>query len=77
METNLVPPHALERALTHLRNGGRLVIAAYGRPMILDGKALKRFEAAGYWLLKEDGDGYRLRSGKSSVYILPGLLRFA
>ena len=43
---------------------------------MIDRKVLKRFEHAGAWLLREEGDGYRMRSGKSSVYLFPGQLRF-
>jgi hypothetical protein len=34
------------------------------------------FEKAGAWLLKEDGDGYRMASGRSSVYLFAGQLRY-
>jgi hypothetical protein len=46
----------------------------YTRITIIDRKCLLRFENAGEWLLKERGDGYQLRSGRGSVYLMPGLL---
>ena len=47
------------------------------RVTVIDAKAVARFAKAGEWLLKEDGAGYRLRSGKGSVYLFPGQLKFA
>jgi hypothetical protein len=72
-----VPAHALSAAFSHIRSGGRLIVPTYTRCTILDSKTLARFEKAGEWLLREDGEGYRLRSGKGSVYLMPGQLRFA
>lgn len=71
-----VPPKSLEAALDWVRRGGRLYIHSYTRPIIIDAKALESFERVGQWLLKEDSDGYRLRQGKGSVYLLPGQLKF-
>lgn len=72
-----VAPRSLETAISHLRSGGRLVVPSYTRVIIIDRRCLERFERAGQWLLREDGDGYRLRKGKGSVYLLPGQLSFA
>ncbi len=72
----IVPPRSLEKALAYLRRGGEIIIPTAYRTTVLDGKTLKRFEAAGTYLLKEDGEGYRMRSGKGSVYLLPGQLRY-
>lgn len=72
-----VPPDSLDAALAHIRNGGRLVVPSYTRWIVLDLKCLKRFEAAGVWLLKTDGNGYRIKQGKGSVFIFPGQLYFA
>lgn len=71
-----VPPHALEAALKFVRAGGRLVVPTATRVTVIDKKTLARFEKAGEWLLKEDGETYRMRSGKGSVYLLPGQLRY-
>ena len=74
---NSVPPHSLEAALSHVRNGGRLCIPTHTRVTVITAKTLAKFEAAGEWLLKESRDSYRLRSGKnSSVYLLPGQLKY-
>jgi hypothetical protein len=74
--TSPVPARSLDQALAHLRAGGRLVVPTATRITILDAKTLARFEKAGAWLLRTDGEGYRLRQGKGSVYLLPGQLRF-
>jgi hypothetical protein len=67
----------LEGALAHIANGGRLAIPTHIRCTIIDQGVIARFEKAGQWLLKEEGDGYRLRTGKTSVYVLPGQLKYA
>jgi len=74
--TNLRPvaANALDEALMGVRAGRRLVVRTVWRITIIDAKCLARFERAGHWLLKAEGEGYRLRSGKSSVYVLPGQL---
>ncbi len=81
MTTNLdfepVPPASLDRALAHIEEGGRLIVPTYTRTTVIDQKTVTRFAKAGTWLLKEEGDGYRLRSGKGSVYVLPGQLKYA
>ncbi len=69
-----VAPNSLEAALAHVAAGGRLCIRTCTRTTVIDAKVVAKFEAAGLWLLKADGNGYRLRSGKSSVYLLPGQL---
>lgn len=65
----------LDYVLDFVRNGGRLMVATQLRTTIIDAKVLARFEKANAWLLKEEGDGYRLRSGNSSVYLMPGQLK--
>jgi hypothetical protein len=70
-----VEPNKLEECLAFVRNGGRLCIPTYTRITMIDKKALARFEKAGTWLLKAEGDGYRMHTGKSSVFILPGQLK--
>lgn len=75
--TKPVPANSLDLALEHVRKGGRLVVPTYTRYTVIDLKCLKRFEAANCWLLKVEGEGYRLRQGKGSVYLFPGQLQFA
>lgn len=72
-----VPANSLELALEHVRNGGRLIVPTYAHCTVIDRKTIAAFEKAGAWLLKTEGDGYRMRSGKGSVYLFPGQLRFA
>lgn len=71
-----VPPKSLDLALAHVAAGGVLAVPSYSRWIIIDTKAVKRFERSGSWLIKEDGNGYRIRQGKGSVFILPGQLKF-
>ena len=70
-----VEPKSLERVLEHLRAGGALLVPTYTRCTLITAATLARFEKAGAWLLKEEGEGYRLRSGRSSVYLFPGQLK--
>jgi hypothetical protein len=72
-----VPPHSLDKAIAHIRAGGKLLIPTYTRCTVIDSKCLARWEAAGLDLLREEGEGYRMRTGRSSVYILPGQLTYA
>ncbi len=72
-----VPSKSLEAAIAHVKSGGQLVVPSYTHVVYINAKVLARFEKAGQWLLKEDGDGYRLRSGKGSVFLFPGQLHFA
>jgi hypothetical protein len=72
-----VPANSLDAALEHVRKGVRLLVPSYTRSVVIDRTCLERFEKAQAWLLKPEGQGYRLRQGKGSVYLLPGQLRFA
>ena len=76
MQTNPVPPKSLEAAIEYVRGGGELLVPTYTRCTVIDRKVLVRFERAGAWLLREEGDGYRLRSGRGSVYLFPGQLKY-
>jgi hypothetical protein len=76
MNLKSVPPKALDAALDHVRAGGELLVPTYGHCTVIDRRALERFERAGEWLLREEGDGYRMRSGRKSVYLLPGQLKY-
>ncbi len=72
-----VPSKSLESALRHVQKGGKLVVRTCTHITVIDKKCVARFEKAGHWILKEEGDGYRMRTGKKSVYLLPGQLEFA
>ena len=75
-----IGPHKLTEALEDVRQGGTLYVPTYGRVTVIDTKALAKFEKTGQWLLKEDGgpdgDLYRLRTGRTSVTLLPGQLKY-
>lgn len=76
MSLKIVPPHSAKVALEYVKAGGTLVVPSYTRTIVIDAKTLARFEKVGEWLLKEDGNGYRLRQGRGSVYLYEGLLKF-
>ncbi len=71
----IVPPHALKETLAYIRAGHIAYVPSYTCCITIDAKCLAKWEAAGRPLLREEGDGYRLAQGKSSVYLLPGQLR--
>jgi hypothetical protein len=70
-----VPPRNLEAVLSAVRAGARLLVPTETRCTVIDSRCLARWEKVGEWLLREDGDGYRMRTGKRSVYLLPGQLQ--
>ncbi len=72
-----VAPRALADALAHVAAGGRLFVATPLRVTVIDQRTVARFQKVGAVVLKEEGEGYRLYSGKSSVYLLPGQLRYS
>lgn len=71
-----VPANNLAQALEYVDKDGRLVIRTCLKITVIDRRVLRRFERAGALLLKEEGEGYRLRQGQGSVYLLPGLLEY-
>ena len=73
------PSKALESVLLHIRKGGLAYVATYTRAWYIDAKTLAKWDNAQEWLLKEDGDGYRMRTGKNgkSCYLFPGQLRLS
>lgn len=77
LRTGTVPPHSLSDVLSHVAAGGVLVVPSYTRWIVIDKKTVAKFEKAGHWLVKEEGNGYRIRQGKGSVYILPGQMQYA
>ena len=74
--TNSVPSKSLTAAMAHLESGKSLYVPTYTRCTVITKKTLDKFRAAGCWLLKEDGNGYRMQTGRTSVYLLPGQLKF-
>ena len=67
-----VPPRSLDAAIAHLDAGGTIRIPSMTRIVVITKRDVARFRSAGIELLREDGDGYRMASGRRSVYILPG-----
>ena len=76
MTLHPVPPNAAESALDLVRSGGTLYVRTSTRIIRINRKVLESFERAGVVLLKAEGDGYRLRNGKGSVFLLPGQLEY-
>ena len=74
--SNSVPPKSIEDVFKHLENGKSVYVATYTKCTVINNKTLNRFRKVGAWLLKEDGDGYRMQTGKSSVYLIPGQLKY-
>lgn len=70
-----VPHGRLDAALGHVERGGRLVVRTATKTTVISRRTLLSFRRSGHWLLKETDDGgFRLRSGKGSVYLFPGQL---
>ena len=60
------PPKSLAQAIEHVRNGGRLLVPTFTRCTIIDGK--RALASRGRRMaLQEEGHGYCMRTGKSSV----------
>ena len=77
MEYKPVPPKSLVQAFSHLECGGTLIIPTYTHCTVITKITLDKFRKAGAWLLKEEGNGYRMQTGKTSVYLFPGDLKYA
>jgi len=73
---NEVPAKSIDKVFAHLESGKSVYVPTYARCTVITKKTLDKFRAVGAWLLKEDGDGYRMQTGNSSVYLLPGQLKF-
>ena len=71
-----VPAKSIDKVWAHIEGGKRVCVPTMTRVTIIDAKVLAKFRKAGAYLLREDGEGYRMQTGKSSVYILPGQLKF-
>jgi len=76
LNDNSVPPKSIKDVFNHLENGKSVYVATYTKCTVINNKTLNRFRKVGAWLLKEDGDGYRMQTGKSSVYLIPGQLKY-
>ena len=61
-----------------LDNAGRFIIPTYTRITVIESKHIKKWNAAGMRLLWKDTDGrgFRMASGKKSIYVLPGQLKY-
>jgi len=64
-------------ALDAIAAGGRAFVSTATRLTVIDRKTVDRFSAVNEWILRDDADGkgIRLRSGRKSVYLMPGQLR--
>jgi hypothetical protein len=71
-----VPPKSINEVFSYLENGGTLIVPTYTRCTVITKKTLDKFRKAGAWLLKEEGNGYRMQTGRSSVYLFPGDLKY-
>lgn len=71
-----VPANAMGAIEGHLGAGGELFVPSVSRPLRITPKAYAGWAKAGQPLLRPEGEGYRMRQGKGSVYLLPNQLRF-
>lgn len=71
-----VPPNSLADALAHVEAGGKLAVVTCTRAQVIDAKCLARWVAYGTPLLRERENGYQMRQGRGSVFLLPGVLRY-
>ena len=76
LNDNSVPPKSIEDVFKHLESGKSVYVATYTKCTVINNKTLNKFRKVDAWLLKEDGDGYRMQTGKSSVYLIPGQLKY-
>jgi hypothetical protein len=71
-----VPPKSLDKAFAHLEAGHMLLVPTCTRCYRMTKQTLAKFRKVGAWMLKEEGDGYRMQTGRTSVYLLPGQLKY-
>lgn len=72
-----VPANSMDKIEGHLKAGGELFVPSAWKPTRIPSKSYDSWKAAGTPLIRPEGQGYRMRQGrKSSVYLLPGQLRF-
>lgn len=68
---------SLADALAHIKMGGSLVVMSHTRPLILTPKLFHAGAEMGKPVLSTEGNGYRLRYGKISVFVFATYLRKA
>lgn len=66
-------PNQLDVLFAHLEAGGLLFYQTARSIGYFDAFT----HAAGYWTIKAEGNGYRITTGKKSLYYIPGLLRLS
>ena len=71
-----VKPYSLEEALAHIKDGGILYVQTAYKIITITPKTLDKFNARGQWILKPEGNGFRMKNGKSSIYLFPGQLKY-
>ena len=71
-----VLPNSLLEAVAAVKSGSAtLQVRTMARITVIDAKCLAKWEnVSGAPLLREAGEGYRMRRGKQSVYLFPGQL---
>lgn len=47
----------------------QIIIATYGHCTRIEGKHIAKWKQAGFDLIKPEGSGYRMRSGRKSVFV--------
>lgn len=73
----VVQPSEVDAAIAHVRAGGLLVVPSNERWIIIDRKCLAKFEKIGVTILRAEGNGFRLRQGRGSLFLFAGQLFFA
>jgi hypothetical protein len=53
----------------HCLNGGVAMIPTNERAILLTGKLFKAYDAVGQELLRDEGNGFRMRQGKRSIFV--------
>ena len=60
-------------AISHIEAGGVAIIPSYTRTIRIDQKTLARWaDVPGNPLLRDDGRGIRMRTGRKSIYLFAG-----
>lgn len=72
-----VQANEIAKINSHIARGGKIMIGTAVRWTRIDTKAVKAWEKAGYTLLKEEGEGYRMRQGKKSAYLFTNQMFYA
>lgn len=56
-------------------NNKRILIMSYTKPQVIDRKCILRFEKAGYEVLTDDGNGYRIQNGNNKLFVFSGSIK--